>query len=69
MRNIWLSPSYQDTDFPFPHSLDTKIALFEDRALGWKLDIADQLIMAVKISRQFDIQDMRPWILFLVILR
>ncbi len=44
MRNIWLSPSYQDTDFLFPHSLDTKITLFEDRAIGWKLDIADQLI-------------------------
>jgi len=44
MRNIWLSPSYQDTDFPFPHSLETKITLFEDRVLGWKLNIADQLI-------------------------
>jgi hypothetical protein len=44
MRNIWLSPSYQDTDFPLPHSLGTKITLFEDRVLGWKLDIADQLI-------------------------
>jgi len=44
MRNIWLSPSYQDTDFPLPHSLDTKITLFEDRVLGWKLDIADQII-------------------------
>ena len=44
MRNIWISPSYQDTDFSFPHSLDTKITLFEDRVLGWKLDIADKLI-------------------------
>jgi hypothetical protein len=44
MRNIWLSPSYQDTDFPLPHSLDTKITLFEDRVIGWKLDIADQII-------------------------
>ncbi len=44
MRNIWLSPSYQDTDFPLPHSLDAKITLFEDRVIGWKLDIADQLI-------------------------
>ena len=44
MRNIWLSPSYQDTDFPIPHSLETKITLFEDRVLGWKLDIADQII-------------------------
>jgi len=44
MRNLWISPSYQDTDFPHPHSLDTKITLFEDRVIGWKLDIADQLI-------------------------
>jgi len=44
MRNIWLSPSYQDTDFPLPHSLETKITLFEDRVLGWQLDIADQII-------------------------
>ena len=44
MRNLWISPSYQDTEFPHPHSLDTKITLFEDRVLGWKLDIADQLI-------------------------
>jgi len=44
MRNIWLSPSYQDKDFALPHSLDTKITLFEDRVLGWKLDIANQLI-------------------------
>jgi hypothetical protein len=44
MPNLWISPSYQDTDFPHPHSLDTKISLFEDRVLGWKLDIADQLI-------------------------
>lgn len=44
MRNIWLSPSYQDTDFPLPHSLDTKITLFEDRVFGWKLDIADLMI-------------------------
>lgn len=44
MRNMWLSPSYQDTDFSFPLSLEDKITLFEDRMLGWKLNIADQLI-------------------------
>lgn len=44
MRNLWLSPSYQDINFPVPHSLETKITLFEDRVLGWKLDIADQII-------------------------
>ena len=48
MRNLWISPSHQDTDFPHPHSLDTKITLFEDRVLGWKLDIADQLINGSK---------------------
>lgn len=30
--------------FHTPHSLEAKITLFEDRVLGWKLDIADQLI-------------------------
>ncbi|MDP1715948.1 MAG: hypothetical protein Q8L41_14500 [Anaerolineales bacterium] len=41
---MWISPSFQDIDYPFPHSLDTKIILFEDRVLGWKLNIADQMI-------------------------
>ncbi len=44
MCNLWISPSYQDTDFPHPHTLETKITLFEDRVRRWKLDIADQLI-------------------------
>lgn len=44
MRNVWLSPSYHDTDFSLPFSLEDKITLFEDRILGWKLNIADQLI-------------------------
>lgn len=41
---MWISPSFQDTDYPFPHSLDAKIILFEDRVLGWKLNIANQMI-------------------------
>jgi hypothetical protein len=45
---MWISPSYQDVDYPFPHSLDTKIILFEDRTFGWKLDIADQIINGKK---------------------
>ena len=45
---MWISPSYQDTAFPIPHSIDTKIILFEDRTLGWKLDIADQMINGKK---------------------
>jgi hypothetical protein len=45
---MWISPSFQDVDYPFPHSLDTKIILFEDRVLGWKLNIADQMINGSK---------------------
>jgi hypothetical protein len=45
---MWISPSFQDVDYPFPHSLATKIILFEDRTLGWKLDIADQIINGKK---------------------
>lgn len=41
---MWISPSYRDTDFPAPMSLDDKITIFEDRTLGWKLDIADRII-------------------------
>lgn len=41
---MWISPSYQDTAFPTPHSVDIKITLFEDSVLGWKLNIADQII-------------------------
>ena len=48
MGNMWLSPSYQDTDFSFPLSLDDKITLFEDRMLGWRLNIADQIINGKK---------------------
>jgi len=54
---MWISPSYQDSDFPMPHSIDTKITLFEDRALGWKLDIADQIINGKK---QTDGSEERP---------
>ena len=45
---MWISPTYQDSDFPVPHSIDTKITLFEDRALGWKLNIAEQIINGKK---------------------
>ena len=41
---MWISPSYQDADFPSPMSLDDKIKVFEDRTVGWKLDVADQVI-------------------------
>jgi hypothetical protein len=45
---MWISPSYQYSVFQKPHSIDTKIILFEDRALGWKLNIADQIINGKK---------------------
>jgi hypothetical protein len=41
---MWISPSYQDTDFSPPLALEDKITLFEDRVLGWKLYIADRII-------------------------
>ena len=41
---MFVSPKYRDSDFPAPLSTEDKITLFEDRILGWKLDIADQLI-------------------------
>jgi hypothetical protein len=41
---MWISPSYQDSDFRYPLGVDDKITIFEDRVLGWKLDIADQVI-------------------------
>ena len=45
---MWISPSYQDTSFSAPHSIDIKIILFEDRVLGWKLNIADQIMNGAK---------------------
>lgn len=41
---MWISPSWQDTDFEQPLSIEDKITIFEDRTIGWKLDIADQAI-------------------------
>jgi hypothetical protein len=41
---MWISPSYQDSDFQYPLGVDDKITIFEDRVLGWKLDIADRVI-------------------------
>jgi hypothetical protein len=41
---MFISPSYQDSVFPVPRSIDDKITIFEDRIFGWKLDIADQLV-------------------------
>lgn len=41
---MWISPSHQETDFQSPLSIENKITLFEDRILGWKLNIAEQVI-------------------------
>lgn len=45
---IWISPNYQDADFKYPLSIEDKITIFEDRTLGWKLDIANQVINGKK---------------------
>jgi hypothetical protein len=47
---MWISPSHQDTDFHSPLDIEDKITLFEDRILGWKLNIADQVINGQKDS-------------------
>jgi hypothetical protein len=45
---MWISPSFQDTDFKQPLSVDDKITIFGDRTLGWKLDIANQIMNGKK---------------------
>lgn len=45
---MWISPSFQDDDFRHPLNIEDKITIFEDRTLGWKLDIADQIINGKK---------------------
>lgn len=37
---MFISLKYKDTDFPQGLSLDNKISVFEDRVIGWQLDIA-----------------------------
>lgn len=41
---MWVSPNFQDTDFPCPLTIQDKINIFLDRTYGWQLDIADQCI-------------------------
>lgn len=45
---MWISPSHQDTEFHHPLSIDDKMTIFEDRVIGWKLNIADQVINGKK---------------------
>jgi hypothetical protein len=40
---IAISPNYTDAHFHGNPSLDEKITIFEDRVLGWQLDIAEEL--------------------------
>lgn len=47
---MWISPNHKNTDFQPPLSLDDKISIFEDRVIGWKLDIADQVINGKKLQ-------------------
>ena len=41
---MFISPKYNAENFSQPPSVDDKITIFADRTMGWKLDIADQLI-------------------------
>ena len=45
---MWVSPSHQDTEFQQPLSIENKIMIFEDRTIGWKLDVAYQVINGKK---------------------
>jgi hypothetical protein len=45
-----ISPSHQDADFHYPLNIDDKITLLEDRVVGWKLNIAEQVINGLKDS-------------------
>ncbi len=45
---MYVSPNHQANDFPQTLSIDDKITIFEDQVLGWKLDIANQLINGKK---------------------
>ena len=46
----WISPNFQDIDFPSGMSTDQKIEVFADRVNGWQLDIAKQCIDSIKHS-------------------
>jgi hypothetical protein len=49
-EDFWISPKYRNSDFPQPHTLDTKITLFLDRTDGWQLGIAEQCINNIRDS-------------------
>jgi hypothetical protein len=48
---ISISRKYTDSDFGGNPSLDDKITIFEDRVLGWQLDIAEEVRKRIENTR------------------
>ena len=48
MADFCISPKHKRSDFPRVLTLDDKIEVFEDRTLGWQLDIAERVANGVK---------------------
>jgi hypothetical protein len=46
----WISPNYQDANFPNGLNLNQKINVFADRVTGWQLNIADQCANSLQHS-------------------
>lgn len=46
----WISKNYRSIDFPDEMSFDDKVNLFEDRIVGWQLDIGKKTIDSVPHS-------------------
>lgn len=46
----WISPNFQNVDFPSGMSTDQEIEVFADRVKGWQLDIAQQCIDNIRHS-------------------
>jgi hypothetical protein len=47
----WVSPRIKKADLPATLTLNDKISVFEDRVLGWQLDIAEQLYFGAPAKR------------------
>jgi hypothetical protein len=41
---MWLTPYHEDSFFPLPRNLDSKITIFYEQTKGWQLDIAEQTV-------------------------
>lgn len=46
----YVSPHFRKDQLPFPLPLDVKIAIFEDRVLGWQLKVAEELFFGAKAA-------------------